>query len=40
MASIETFHKIKDLRNREKQEHQKSYQRAVATFRRESDQAL
>lgn len=32
MASIETFHKIKDLRNREKQEHQKSYQRAVATF--------
>lgn len=32
MANIETFHKIKDLRNREKQEHQKSYQRAVVTF--------
>lgn len=32
MAQLETFYKIKDLRDREKQEHQKKYQRAVENF--------
>lgn len=32
MATLETFHKIKGLRNREKNEFQKEYQQAVKSF--------
>ncbi|MCA0969140.1 flagellar export protein FliJ [Halobacillus litoralis] len=32
MARIEIFHKMRDLRDREKQEHQKNYQRSVEVF--------